>query len=224
MDRLLGMFGMGDQPEDNQGGSAQAPQQQGGVWEFEMPVGGMPSGGVPPGGMPAEQQAQPVFSIPGGIPKEAIDIQESTIEGYFSTIGWPFEKVDQGLWILKYKGGAKDYDIFVELTPLFLTLVVPVIDRIREGCREKLFYHILRLNYQVTQLRFGINKRNEVLVTIEIPTKTMSYEEFKNGAAQLCSLVDDAYPELLFLSQKLEAVSSFMMEAQAPEKGPEPQS
>lgn len=211
MDHLLGMFGGGPPKERDEN---IRPQKQDGTWEFEMPL---------EEALGQKQEQRPVFSIPGGIPIEAVNIQESTIEGYFSTIGWPFERADQGLWMVKYKGGAKDYDFIVELTQAFLVIVVPIIDRVREGCREKLWYHILRLNYQINQVRFGLNKRNEVLLTLEIPTKIISYEEFKNGVQYLCNLVDDAYPEILFLSQKLEAVSSFMREQEtlpshAPEK------
>jgi hypothetical protein len=214
MDHLLGLFGKQDQePEPSEQQSQTIMRESGAVWEFEMPLKEPHIQGQ--GGQAQGQDQEQAFSIPGGVPLEAVDLQESTIEGYFANIGWTFEKIDQGLWILKYKGGAKDYDIFVELTPQYLVLVVPILERVREGCKEKLWYHLLRLNYMTNIVRFGLNKRDEVLLTLELPIGSISYQEFQKGVQHLCTIVDDAFPEILFLSQKIDALSSFVRESQA---------
>jgi hypothetical protein len=217
MDHLLGLFGKQEQePDPSETQSQTLMRESGAVWEFEMPFKEPHVQGQGPGaGQPQEEPADQGFAIPGGVPQEALDLQETTIEGYFNNIGWAFEKIDQGLWILKYKGGAKDYDIFVELTPQYLVLVVPILERVREGCKEKLWYHMLRLNYMTNIVRFGLNKRDEVLLTLEIPVGTISYQEFQKGVQHLCTIVDDAFPEILFLSQKLDATSSFLKESPA---------
>ncbi len=218
MEHFLRMFEGGDSSEK---GKDEAPPQQAqtqGMWEYEMPLPQEQGSAAPPG-LPG-QPPEPAFSIPGGIPKEALEIQESTIEGYYQNLGWQFEKLDQGLWIVKFKGSAKDYDIYVELNSPFLVLVIPVLERIRDSCREKLWYHLLRMNYLSSQARFGLNKRDEVLLTIEIPLATISYGEFQKGLQYLCSVTDDAYPELLFLSQRPEALSSFTRETEPPPAPP----
>ena len=63
------------------------------------------------------------FAVPGGVPTSEIQVTESTIEGYMKTMGIMCEKVDTCLWTMKYEGGAKDYDVYIELTA---TSVVPV--------------------------------------------------------------------------------------------------
>ncbi|MDQ7823056.1 MAG: hypothetical protein RDV48_09710 [Candidatus Eremiobacteraeota bacterium] len=211
MDDLLRMFGGGQREQPPQEDQQAAGREPGGVWEFEMPVGGIPP--------PSSQQGQggeAPFVIPGGVPQEALDIQESTIEGYYKHLGLEFERMDQGLWLAKYKGSAKDYDMYVELTPQFLVLVIPVIERVRDVCREKLWYHLLRLNYLSNQVRFGLNKRDEVLISIEIPARYLSFDEFKNAFSYIGNLVDDSYPELIYLSQKADALSSFMKPPEPP--------
>jgi|GEM_PF-1941895 len=225
MEHFLRMFesdGSGEQ------GKEEAPAQQAqpqGVWEYEMPLPQEQGSSASQDSslLPGPPSQEPVFSIPGGIPREALEIQESTIEGYYQNLGWQFEKLDQGLWILKFKGSAKDYDIFVELNSPFLVLVIPVLERVRDSCREKLWYHLLRMNYVSSQARFGLNKRDEVLLTIEIPLATISYGEFQKGLQYICSVTDDAYPELLFLSQRPEAQSSFSREAEPPHVPPQQQ-
>ncbi|MHC9539586.1 MAG: hypothetical protein AB9903_08700 [Vulcanimicrobiota bacterium] len=218
MEHFLRMFEGDDSIEKEKEEAPPQQTQPQGMWEYEMPLpqeqGSAASQGVL--GMPGPPSQEPAFSIPGGIPKEALDIQESTIEGYYQNLGWQFEKLDQGLWILKFKGSAKDYDIYVELNAPHVVLVIPVLERVRDACREKLWYHLLRMNYLSSQARFGLNKRDEVLLTIEIPLATITYGEFQKGLQYLCSVTDDAYPELLFLSQRPEALSSFTREAEPP--------
>ncbi|MGV8119042.1 MAG: hypothetical protein AB2L14_04675 [Candidatus Xenobiia bacterium LiM19] len=223
MEHFLRMFeGDGSIEKEHEEAPPQQTQPQG-MWEYEMPLpqeqGSAASQGDP--GLAGPPSQEPAFSIPGGIPKEALDIQESTIEGYYQNLGWQFEKLDQGLWILKFKGSAKDYDIYVELNPPHVVLVIPVLERVRDACREKLWYHLLRMNYLSSQARFGLNKRDEVLLTIEIPLATISYGEFQKGLQYLCSVTDDAFPELLFLSQRPEALSSFTREAEPPPPPPQ---
>jgi hypothetical protein len=235
MEHLLNMFGGGGEGEPEEeapiqtgirqtgsgGGGTSGGGAPGGNWEFEMPPEGLPQRGGGQQGGAQQGPPEPSFNIPGGIPPEAVDIHEETVEGYFNNLGWQFEKIDQGLWILKFKGGAKDYDIFVEVTSQFLIMVVAVLERVRDTCKEKLWYHLLRTNYLTTQLRFGLNKRDEVLLTLEMPVSLISYLEFQKGLQYLCNTVDDAYPELLYLSQKTDALSSFLKDAGgSPGQGP----
>jgi hypothetical protein len=223
MEHFLRMFeGDGSREQGKEEPPLQQTQPQG-TWEYEMPLPQEQGSPAPQGGagLPGAQPSEPSFAIPGGIPKEALEIQESTVEGYFQNLGWQSEKLDQGLWILKFRGGAKDYDIFVELNSPHLVLVIPVLERVRDSCREKLWYHLLRMNYLSSQARFGLNKRDEVLLTIEIPLATISYSEFQKGLQYICSITDDAYPELLFLSQRPEAQSSFTREAEPPPAQPQ---
>ncbi len=154
-------------------------------------------------------QYQEEFSVPGGVPMSEIDIKESTVEGYMSSMNLPFEKADAGLWMLRYEGGAKDYEMFVELNSQDLRFVMPVLERVRDVCREKVWYHLLRLNYVTDNISFGINKRDEIFMVIEIPIRYISYEDFKRAFTYICTMMDEVYPELLFLAQKPTAVSTF---------------
>lgn len=210
----------------------------GGVWEFgadELQSAAQQSGSVynlpPPktpreefqentsyaqtdnAGYTVEQPYEEQFSIPGGVPLSEIDIRESTVEGYMKSMNLPFEKADDGLWVLKYEGGAKDYEMFVELSSQELRLVMPVLERVRDACREKVWYHLLRLNYTTDNLSFGLNKRDEVFMVVEIPIRYISYEDFKRAFTYICTMMDEVYPELLFLAQKPSAVSTFLQDS-----------
>ena len=161
-------------------------------------------------GYVVDQPYEEQFSIPGGVPLSEIDIKESTVEGYMKSMNLPFEKADSGLWMLRYEGGAKDYEMFVELNSQELRFVMPVLERVRDVCREKVWYHLLRLNYATDNLSFGLNKRDEVFMVAEIPIRYISYEDFKRAFTYICTMMDEVYPELLFLAQKPSAVSTFL--------------
>lgn len=236
MDEILKLFG-GNQDSSQEDGQQGGHRQRepggnlpggGGVWEFEMPEGGMEAlqqnstsvYKVPPPaspGMPLHHDAiqaeipegEPQFIVPGGVPLSESGVQESTVEGYMKSLNWPFEKIDAGLWALKYEGGAKDYEMFIELGSEIVRIVMPVIERVRDACREKVWYHLLRLNYTTDQISFGINKRDEIFMVTELLVRYISYEDFKRAITYISTMVDETYPELLYLSQKPNAVSSF---------------
>lgn len=228
MDEILKIFGAAPSneappPPANSGRSLleQLPGG-GGVWEFEStdvdqlrqnsvynvpPPVGDPSGyNDPAEGYPQQEQ----FSVPGGVPLSEVHVEEATIEGYLTKVGAPFEKIDDGLWMVKYAGGAKDYEMFIELTQDALRIVMPVLERVREVCREKVWYHLLRMNYTVDSVNFSLNKRDEIFMGTQIPIRYITYEDFKKSFANMCTMMDDVYPELLFLAQKQTAVSSFL--------------
>ena len=212
----------------------------GGVWEFgsddvasaakqSASVYNLPAPRTPPGqeyqgdasyGQELENNAYTIeqpyeeqFSIPGGVPLSEIDIKESTVEGYMKSMSLPFEKADNGLWVLRYEGGAKDYEMFIELNSQELRLVMPILERVRDACREKVWYHLLRLNYATDNLSFGLNKRDEIFMVTEIPIRYISYEDFKRAFTYICTMMDEVYPELLFLAQKPSAVSTFLQDS-----------
>ena len=265
MDEILKIFGGGGGQEDNSNADfGQSSQQQGGrnreqslpggggVWEFEMPDGGiqewqqqqrqqeqrsnvynLPAPEADRSGMsmqspqnnlenqknfPPEYELEPgienasSFAVPGGVPTSEIQVTESTIEGYMKTMGIMSEKVDTCLWTMKYEGGAKDYDVYIELTATSVRIVLPILERVRDVCREKVWYHLLRLNYVTDDIVIGLNKRDEVFMTSVIPIKYISYDDFKKSLTYIFTMVDELYPELLFLSQKTTAVSSFLQE------------
>lgn len=272
MDEILRIFGGGskddDYPENGSSGGyggdghgeggrggGRNPHQSlpggGGVWEFEMPAGGIQewqeqqrkSGvynvpapesdrrrdpqqmGQQPQGYgddPVMRQPEPMdpmqmspmddpsFAVPGGAPISEIEVQESTIEGYMKTMGIQFEKADTCLWMMKYEGGAKDYDIYVELTSSSVRFVMPVLERVRDVCREKVWYHLLRLNYVTDDITMGLNKRDEIFMSSILPMKYISYDDFKRCMTYMFTMADEIYPELLFLAQKTTAVSTFL--------------
>lgn len=276
MDEILKIFGGGSKDDDyqddpggyggggqggqsGQGGHGRNPHQSlpggGGVWEFEMPAGGIQEWqqqqqqqrrqgdvynvpapesdgrrGRDPGmmqGYPDERQPDPMgppaddsFAVPGGAPISEIEVQESTIEGYMKTMGIQFEKADTCLWMLKYEGGAKDYDVYVELTSSSVRFVMPVLERVRDVCREKVWYHLLRLNYVTDDVTMGLNKRDEIFMSSILPIRYISYDDFKRCMTYMFTMADEIYPELLFLAQKTTAVSTFLQPD--PQQSPPP--
>lgn len=247
MDEILKIFGGGSSDEESEGtagsgfsdggqgrsfgGGNQSLPGGGGVWEFEMPAGGIQEwqnsqqGSVynvpapPANNSPQSLQNYEIepglessgaFAIPGGVPISEIEVKESTIEGYMKTMGLAFEKADSCLWIAKYEGGAKDYDLYVELTSSAVRLVMPVLERVRDVCREKVWYHLLRLNYVTDDITMGVNKRDEIFMSSAIPMRYISYDDFKRAVTYIFTMADEVYPELLFLAQKTTSVSTFL--------------
>jgi len=130
-------------------------------------------------------------------------VTPETIDGYFQEYGWTFQRPEGGRdWQTAVRCDVAVFRIAVRLTDnwVFFTMVPFVLGPRDPQCTERLYRHLLRLNRDITLAKFALDEDGDVLLTVELPAKDLSYETFCDAIGALTYYADDTYVELLNLA------------------------
>lgn len=130
-------------------------------------------------------------------------VSPETIEEYLRRDEWPFERVDEHTWRSGFRGETNSFRFFIRLTEnwVFFTIVPFVVAPRSEACELNLYRHLLRLNRQVNLAKFALDEDDDVVLTVEFPTESFDFSEFKDALDALSYYADKNYLEILRLSQ-----------------------
>jgi hypothetical protein len=142
----------------------------------------------------------------------ANEITPEIIDGFFEQYGWSYSRDEGGRdWSTGFRGDVSSFRILVRLTDnwIYFTIIPFIVATKNEACRQRLYWHILRLNRDITLAKFGLDEDNDVLLTVELPIESLDYSEFADALNAICYYADDTYLEMLNLSQRPDAPSRY---------------
>jgi hypothetical protein len=130
-------------------------------------------------------------------------VTAEVVEEYLKRDEWPFERVSEGTWRSGFRGETNSFRFFVRLTEswIFFTILPFVVAPRSERCERNLHRHLLRLNRTINLAKFAVDDDGDVLLTVEFPTESFDYSEFKDALDALSYYADKHYLEVLHLSQ-----------------------
>jgi hypothetical protein len=137
-----------------------------------------------------------------------------TIDGFFQQYGWTYQRDMQDapdVWNTGWRGDAASFRMFIKLTDnwIYFTISPFVVAPKKPECKEKLYYHLLRLNRDVNMAKFCIDNDGDVVLTVELPCTDLDYNEFSDAIGALCYYADDTYVEMLNLATTPNAASRY---------------
>ena len=114
---------------------------------------------------------------------------------------WPFDRLDETTWRSGFRTDATQFRFFVRLTDnwIYLTIIPFVTLPDDDASLLKLFRRLLELNREITLAKFAIDK-NDVVLTVELPTESMQPSLFKDGLDALSFYANGHHKELVELS------------------------
>lgn len=142
-----------------------------------------------------------------------------TIDEHFRQYGWSFQRKEgERDWLTGFRGDVAAFRVAVRLTDnwIYFTIIPFVLGPRRPECAARLYYHLLRLNRDITMAKFALDSEDDVLLTVELPTENLDYSEFSDALAVLAHFADDSYLELLNLAQVPGAPSRYDPKPPAP--------
>ena len=141
-----------------------------------------------------------------------------TIDGFFEKYGWTFQrdKDKPDVWTTGWRGDAASFRMFIKLTEnwVYFTVAPFVVAPKKPECAEKLYYVLLRLNRDVNFAKFCVDGDGDVVLTVEMPSTHLDYDEFSDALGALCYYADDTYVELLNLATNPNTTSRYEAKAQ----------
>jgi len=116
------------------------------------------------------------------------------IEGYLIELSLPYEKLDEGLWMVNNEADHVD-NILVNHSPPIITFVVKLMD-VPSTHQPELFEQLLRLNgTEMVAGAYGIEEGNVVLVDT-LQSENLDYNEFFASIESLSLAIRQHYSVL----------------------------
>lgn len=138
-------------------------------------------------------------------------IPPETIDGFFEKYGWTYQRDTPDVWRTGWRGDVASFRMFIKLTEnwIYFTISPFVVAPKKPECKEKLYFHLLRLNRDINMAKFCIDSDGDLVLTVELPCANLDYEEFSDAIGALCYYADDTYLEMLNLAQNAGAPSRY---------------
>jgi len=141
-----------------------------------------------------------------------MSVTPQDIDGFFEQYGWSYTRQEDSRdWSTGFRGDVASFRIFVRLTDnwVYFTIIPFIVGPKDSACKVKLYWHLLRLNREANMAKFALDKDDDVVLTVELPSENLDYSEFSDALGALCYYADDTYVEMLNLAQTLGASSHF---------------
>ena len=130
-----------------------------------------------------------------------------TVEEFLSRDGWHYERVEGGnvaTWRSGFRGEVAPFRFYVRLTENWVFFIISpfVLPARNPASRSALYQKLLRLNQDMTLAKFALDSDEDVVLTVEFPTESIDYSEFKDALDVLAYYADRHYLEVLNLAQQ----------------------
>jgi hypothetical protein len=133
------------------------------------------------------------------------------IDNFFIQMEWPFERIDNHLWVTRFPGDIQVHEIFISHDEEnWITFRSVVCQAPRAGCERALQEHLLRLNGLIPLTKFCQMEDGSVFAMVDLPTADLDYSEFHVALTTLANHVDAYDNEIMVLRADQDAHSSLL--------------
>lgn len=134
-----------------------------------------------------------------------------TIDRWFEEYGWKSDREGDCLWRTSFRGDVSDFRIFVKMTEdwIYFAIAPFIIAPKYDDLLQRLYWHILRLNSDINMAKFCVDSDGDVVLTVELPTESLDYSEFRDAINSLAHYADETYLELINLANISDAPSRY---------------
>jgi len=133
-----------------------------------------------------------------------VTLSATELEQYLGHAGWSYQRIDPHVLGLAFRGKAATFPFFVRLTAdwIFFTIIpfVPTPNK-DEHALFRVYRRLLELNREINLAKFALDEEGDVVLTVELPTESVSPSELDDALAALCLYADAHYVELRDLAR-----------------------
>jgi len=122
-------------------------------------------------------------------------------EQYFEEYGWVYEKIDTETLVSGFQGETLTFQIFIKSDDSWVYFVLlPFINEPQPEYQEKIYAHLLQLNYEMNMVKAGIDEDGDIFLAVELPASDLDYEHFSDALDALSYYADKYYLQTLNLA------------------------
>ena len=112
--------------------------------------------------------------------------------------GWAYNRLDETTIASGFRGEVTTFQFFIKIAADWVYFVlVPFVGKPRVKCRERLFEHLLRLNYEMNLVKAGLDEDGDVSLTVEVPSDALDIRRFSDALDGLSYYADTHYLDTL---------------------------
>ncbi|MCB9437742.1 MAG: YbjN domain-containing protein [Anaerolineales bacterium] len=137
-----------------------------------------------------------------------MNLTPEMIEEYFERYQWSFTRSSENTWITGVRTSVSSFRIFLRLTEHWVYFVINpfVVAPPNQEDRLRVYYHILRLNLDMSMAKFGLDSDGDVFLAVELPTENFQYSHFSDALNGISHHAERLYSEVFNLAHNSDAV------------------
>jgi hypothetical protein len=140
-----------------------------------------------------------------------VAITAETIQGYFEQYGWTYEQTAESDFRTGFRGDVSSFRILVRIADdwMYFSIAPFIVAPKDAGCERKLYKHLLNLNHEMNMAKFTVDSDGDIILTVELPSENLDYNEFSDALGALAYYADDNYAQGFILAHVPDAHSIF---------------
>ena len=122
-------------------------------------------------------------------------------ERYFAEYGWVYAQIDTETLFSGLQGETSTFQIFIKFDDNWVYFILlPFINKPRPEYQEKIYAHLLQLNYEMNMVKAGIDEDGDIFLAVELPASDLDFEHFSAALDALSYYADKYYSQTLNLA------------------------
>jgi len=110
---------------------------------------------------------------------------------------WVWQRLPEGFWTVKFKKSYPPLDFFIEFNQDILYVQYIFRDvRVHYSCWQALYRTLLRLNEDLSLVKFGLTARDNICLMGELPSDQFSLDTFQNLLGLMVQYLQELYWEV----------------------------
>lgn len=131
-----------------------------------------------------------------------MNLPPEMIEEYFERYQWSYTRSSENTWITGVRTSVSSFRIFLRVTEHWIYFVINpfVVAPPNQSDRLRVYYHILRLNLDMSMAKFGLDSDGDVFLAVELPTENFQYSHFADALNGISHHAERLYSEVFNLA------------------------
>lgn len=123
------------------------------------------------------------------------------VKRYFEEYGWVYEQIDTETLVSGFQGEDSTFQIFIKFDDNWAYfMLLPFINKLQSEYQEKIYLHLLQLNYEMNMVKAGVDQDGDIFLAVELPISDLDYEHFSDALDALSYYADKYYLQTLNLA------------------------
>lgn len=137
-----------------------------------------------------------------------MNLSPEMIEEFFERYQWSYTRSSENTWITGVRTSVSSFRIFLRLTEHWIYFVINpfVVAPPNHEDRLRVYYHILRLNLDMSMTKFGLDGDADVFLAVELPTENFQYSHFADALNGISHHAERLYSEVFNLAHNSDTI------------------
>lgn len=124
-----------------------------------------------------------------------------TLKHFLDEYGWKYDLLKEDIVVTGFAGERSKFTVLIRVdTEIVVFAISPLVKKPKTSCNLNTFTYLARLNFHTKLVKFSVDEKNHIVLTVEVPAYELTYEAFVASLEALCFYADDQYQPLLEIS------------------------